>query len=274
MTDWRACCAASRAARPTSAARARPEVRADELGDAPQHDVACLVSVGVVDLLEVVDVDECDGQGSVVPARPLDFVEEGDQQRLPVGDAGQAVGVRLVVGLSELQDDRVDRLGHPSTKSVAGRVDAHPEVSGGDPFGGGDDRQKADPDIQPEERGRERYAKKSGTDGRDDDLSGNGSTDDRGANQEAEQGKGNEQGQSPDGALHTSKGRGGCFSDDRTGGTTPDRRKSRSPKVRAGPRRSSSTAAGPGRLVYSAGPRTSPARRRRRSLEEGVTFAP
>ena len=52
---------------------ARPQVAGEDLGDAAQDDVAALVAVGVVDHLEVVDVDEGDPQRAVVARRALDL---------------------------------------------------------------------------------------------------------------------------------------------------------------------------------------------------------
>ena len=89
----------------------RPKVRGDRLGDAPQHVVAGRVAVGVVDGLEVVDVDEGHRQRPLVAVGPLDLVEQLDEQRPPVGDAGQLVGRRRVGRLGELVGDRVDRPG-------------------------------------------------------------------------------------------------------------------------------------------------------------------
>ena len=87
---------------------ARPQVRAERLGDAAQHDVAGGVAVGVVDGLEVVDVDERDRQRALVAAGALDLGEQGGQQRAAVRDAGQAVDGREVLGLGEGGGDAVD----------------------------------------------------------------------------------------------------------------------------------------------------------------------
>ena len=71
------------------------------LGDAAQHDVADAVAVRVVDGLEVVDVDEGDRQRALVARRALDLGEERAEQGLAVGDAGQAVDRRAVMGVGE-----------------------------------------------------------------------------------------------------------------------------------------------------------------------------
>ena len=86
----------------------RPKVRGDGLGDTPQDVVAGGMPVGVIDGLEVVDVDECDGQGPLVAVRALDLVEELDKQRPAVRDAGELVGGRRVGRLGQLVGDRVD----------------------------------------------------------------------------------------------------------------------------------------------------------------------
>ena len=79
------------------------------LGDAAQHDVAGRVAVRVVDRLEVVDVDERDAQRPLVAGRALDLGEQGGEQRLAVGDAGQAVDRRPVVRVGQGGGDAVDR---------------------------------------------------------------------------------------------------------------------------------------------------------------------
>ncbi len=85
------------------------EVRAERLGDAAQDDVAGGVAVGVVDGLEVVDVDEGDRQRPLVAAGTLDLGEERGQEGAAVGHAGQAVERRQVVGLGHRDRDAVDR---------------------------------------------------------------------------------------------------------------------------------------------------------------------
>ena len=85
------------------------EVLGDRLGDAAQDDVARGVAVRVVDGLEVVDVDERDAQRPLVAGRALDLGEERGEERLAVGDAGQAVDGGAVVGVGEGCRDAVDR---------------------------------------------------------------------------------------------------------------------------------------------------------------------
>ena len=79
----------------------RAQVLGDRLGDAAQDDVAGRVAVRVVDRLEVVDVDEGDAQRPLVARRALDLGEQGGEERLAVGDAGQPVDRRPVVGVGE-----------------------------------------------------------------------------------------------------------------------------------------------------------------------------
>ena len=85
---------------------AGPQVRRDRLGDAAQDDVAGGVAVGVVDGLEVVDIDERDRQRALVARRALDFGEQVGEQGLAVDDAGQAVDGGAVVGVGEGGGDR------------------------------------------------------------------------------------------------------------------------------------------------------------------------
>ena len=80
---------------------ARAKVLGDRLGDPAQDDVAGGVAVGVVDRLEVVDVDEGDAQRALVARRALDLGEQGGEERLAVGDAGQPVDGRAVVRVGE-----------------------------------------------------------------------------------------------------------------------------------------------------------------------------
>ena len=97
---------------------ARPEVLGDGLGDPAQDDVAGGVAVRVVDRLEVVDVDEGDAQRSLVARRPLDFGEQGGEERLAVGDAGQPVDGRAVVRVGERGRDGVDRGREPAVEAA------------------------------------------------------------------------------------------------------------------------------------------------------------
>ena len=80
----------------------RAQVGGERLGDAAQDDVAGRVAVRVVDGLEVVDVDEGDRQRAARSgsARSTSVKQRG-QQRLAVGDAGQAVDRRPVVGVGQ-----------------------------------------------------------------------------------------------------------------------------------------------------------------------------
>ena len=96
----------------------RPQVLGDRLGHAAQDDVADGVAVGVVDGLEVVDVDEGDRQRPAVARRALDLGEEARQQRLPVGDAGEPVDGGPVVGVDQGRRDVVDRAREARSRPV------------------------------------------------------------------------------------------------------------------------------------------------------------
>ncbi len=95
------------------------EVLGDRLGDVAQDDVARGVAVRVVDHLEVVDVDERDAQRSLVARGALDFGEEVGEQSLAIGDAGQPVDGRPVVGVGEGCRDAVDRVAQAGLETAA-----------------------------------------------------------------------------------------------------------------------------------------------------------
>jgi hypothetical protein len=86
-----------------------PQVLGERLGHAAQDGVARGVAVGVVDRLEMVDVDEGDAQRSFVARRALDLGEQGCEQDLSIGDAGEAVDRRPVMRVGERRGDPVDR---------------------------------------------------------------------------------------------------------------------------------------------------------------------
>ena len=94
----------------------RPEVGLDRLGDTPKHDVAGGMAVRVVDGLEMVDVDEGDREGSFM-ARPRS-TSGGvlEEERPPVGDAGQQVdrGILRWVSVSAVAMPLMARPRRPS----------------------------------------------------------------------------------------------------------------------------------------------------------------
>jgi hypothetical protein len=85
---------------------------AEDVGDLPQHGVAGLVAVRVVDALEVVDVGHDDGERLVEARGVLERLGEPLLDVPPVVDAGEPVGLRhapqLVVGPRQLLLQRLD----------------------------------------------------------------------------------------------------------------------------------------------------------------------
>src|SRR4051794_17396299 len=65
---------------------------ADPVGDLHHDGVAHLVAVGVVDLLEQVEVEHQDGQRPVEPAGALDLSAQGRLEEPVVAEAGEAIG--------------------------------------------------------------------------------------------------------------------------------------------------------------------------------------
>ena len=112
------------------------------------------VPVGVVDGLEVVDVDEGDRQRPLVAGGALDLGEQRREQRLAVGDAGQPVDRRAVVGLGEGAGDRVDGRREPALEAAAARRDRGRVVARGDPLGGLDQADDAEAEVRPHDERR------------------------------------------------------------------------------------------------------------------------
>jgi hypothetical protein len=83
------------------------------------------VAVRVVDRLEVVDVDERNGQRPLVPVGPLDLVEELDEEGAAVRDAGQLVDGRSVSRLGERRRKAVDGAGEAGVDPAAGLRRGH-----------------------------------------------------------------------------------------------------------------------------------------------------
>ncbi len=125
------------------------EVLGDRLGDGTEHDIARFVAVRVVDRLEVVDVDERDTQRALVARGALDLGEQLGQQRLAVGDAGQAVDGGAVIGVGEGRRDDVDRGTESSLEAAPGLRHGHRVVAAGDLLRGLDQAPIADPHDRP-----------------------------------------------------------------------------------------------------------------------------
>ena len=134
------------------------EVFGDGLGDAAQDRVAGGVAIRVVDRLEVVDVDERDAQRSPVAGRALDLGEQVGEERLAVGDAGQAVDGRPVVCVGEGGGDRVDGDAEAGLEPAAGGRHVDGVVARGDLLGGLDHAPEADALDQPRQDGGGRGA--------------------------------------------------------------------------------------------------------------------
>ena len=69
-----------------------PGVVAQDFGRFDQYRVSGLVSVGVVDGLEIVDIRDADGKRASEPFRPPGFLVEFRIQFHPVGKSGELVG--------------------------------------------------------------------------------------------------------------------------------------------------------------------------------------
>ena len=110
------------------------------------------VAVRVVDGLEVVDVDEGDAQWPVVAAGALDLGEQLGEQRLPIGDAGEAVDGRAIVRVGQGGRDAVDGRGQTRLEATAVARDRDRVVAGGDALRGPDQPPEADPDDEPRQR--------------------------------------------------------------------------------------------------------------------------
>ena len=109
-----------------------PDVLPKDVRHAAQHAVAHLVAVRVVDGLEVIEVNEGDGQRPAVAGGPLDLAEELRQQGGPVGHAGQAIGGGRLLRLPQRRRDALQATCH-------GRQRAEPAgvgQQGGGPISG------------------------------------------------------------------------------------------------------------------------------------------
>jgi hypothetical protein len=124
------------------------------------------VAVRVVDGLEVIDVDECHRQGSLVAVRPLDLVEQLEQQRAAVGYAGQLVGRGGVGRLRERDRDPVDGPPQPTLEAAPLLLgpDGDVEVAFGELFGGPHEAAKPIRDVDEHEDGRQGDAHGGGGD--------------------------------------------------------------------------------------------------------------
>ena len=143
-------------------------VGAQELGDPAQDDVAGGVPVGVVDDLEMVDIDEGDRERSVVAGGSFDLGEQLGEERLAVEDAGQAVDRRPVVRVCQGGRDRVDGRGKTGLETAAAGGDRNGVIPGSDLLGRLDQASKANVDQQVNDRGRQADADRGRGDGGDD----------------------------------------------------------------------------------------------------------
>ncbi len=97
----------------------RPDVGPQRRGHALEDDVAGLVAVRVVHVLEEVDVDEGDREGPVVAAGALDLGEEGGEDRRPVRDSRQLVRGRRVVRLGQRRGQAAQGGGQAASEPAA-----------------------------------------------------------------------------------------------------------------------------------------------------------
>nr|GEU28309.1 hypothetical protein [Tanacetum cinerariifolium] len=106
----------------------RPHARADAARRLHQQDVALVVAQGVVDFLEVVEVDEQDGQPRVLAPALDQVLLQAVEQHAAVGQLGQ----RIEIGL--LPDQRLALLGggHILDHAQVVRVQAVFRIDGGD----------------------------------------------------------------------------------------------------------------------------------------------
>ena len=114
------------------------------------------MAVGVVDVLEVVDVDERNGNRAAVPTGPLDLGPESRDEALAVRDTGQLVDGRPIVGLGHRNGDRVDRRPQTALEPAARHVDLHVQLAGRDPLRRL--HEPPDPDLEEDER-QDRHAR-------------------------------------------------------------------------------------------------------------------
>ena len=104
------------------AAVARCEVGApdrlpDGLAQRGERFVACLVSVGVIELLEIVHIDQRQRELPPVPGRPLEFPAQDVLEISPVEQPGQAVGNRQLFDLL-MRPGMMDRDGSKGTEDL------------------------------------------------------------------------------------------------------------------------------------------------------------
>ena len=112
-----------------------PDVAGQHFRDLAQHEVAGHVTVGVVDPLEVVQVDQHDRARPLVAGGPLELVLEPGQQRLPVERTGQQVDRRESPGLAHPLGEAAEAGPQPCVVDLAG-VDLGGQVRGrGEPVG-------------------------------------------------------------------------------------------------------------------------------------------
>jgi len=106
----------------------------------------------------VVDVDERHAQRAAVAGCALDLGEEGRQQGLAIGDAGEAVDGGAVVGVGQRGRDAVDRNAETRFETAAARRDGDGVVARGDQLGGLDEAPEAEAKEDQGQQRREAHA--------------------------------------------------------------------------------------------------------------------
>ena len=139
------------------------QIRTEQVRHTPEHDVADLMAVRVVDDFEMVEVDEGDRQRTTMSHGAVDFCEEDREDGSPVRYLGQEIGGGRVVCLGQLGRDRVDRSGELAQQAVSRMVDRDAELTVGQSPGDREDGPQA-PNGQPAQchRGAERQAARDG----------------------------------------------------------------------------------------------------------------
>ncbi len=122
------------------------------------------MAVGVVDGLEVVDIDERDRQRTAVAGRPFDFVEQGGEQGLAVGDAGEPVVGGSIVRIDQRRRDVVDGAREAPLLRASQRLDVPGVIARGDPLGGLDEIPEAVGEVRPHDDRGEGDAEDGGAD--------------------------------------------------------------------------------------------------------------
>jgi hypothetical protein len=108
------------------------------LGHGQQQRIAGLVAVGVVDVLEVVEIDEAHRDPILAAAGQLDGLADAVFQQHPVGQAGEGVVQRhvgdvtfLQVGLGDVPQDAADADDLAGVGQLGDKAALHPAFVGG-----------------------------------------------------------------------------------------------------------------------------------------------